>query len=216
MPIIKQTKVGQHMAFALWQITESEDELLAKLSLNTAELNDLNAISHLQKRREWLGARNALKSLLKPYGQFFIHKDENGKPFLDDPHIGISMSHAGQYGAAAIHFKGLVGIDVEIERSQVVQIAQKFLHAEEMRTVPKTIEELTRIWSAKEALYKMFGRKQLTFGKDMIVEAAPNEEIELFKRYAAKYKEEACFTFHYCPKEGLHITLATPADPSKH
>ncbi len=212
MPIIEQIQVEPHMAFALWHITESEEELLEYLSLNSAELQELTSINHPQKKREWLGARNALKSLVKPYGQFYIHKDPNGKPFLDDPNIGISMSHAGDYGAAAINLNGMIGIDVEIERAQVLAIAKKFIHPEEKRTIPMTVEDLTRIWSAKEALYKMFGRKQLTFGTDMVVEAKSNLESQPFKRYSAKYKNEKCHTFHYCPLAGLHITLAIPVN----
>lgn len=34
------------------------------------------------------------------------------------------MSHAGDYGAAAINLNGMIGIDVEIERAQVLAIAK--------------------------------------------------------------------------------------------
>lgn len=215
MPIIEQTKVGRHIAYALWQITESEEELLANLSLNEIELDEFQTISHKRKRLEWLGARNALKILLQPHGQFYIYKDSNGKPFLDDSTIGISMSHAGQFGAAAIHLNGSIGIDVEIERLQVLNIAKKFLHPQESKTIPKTIEELTRVWSTKEALYKLFGRKQITFKTDLVVAAESHQESPPFKKYLAGYKNVECITLHYCPVAGLHITIALPVQSAR-
>ncbi len=157
------------MAYLVWKITESEDELLSHLKLNEEETADLNSIKVDSRRLEWLGARTALKHLVKDLGQFYIFKDQFGKPHLRDSSIGISMSHTKGFGAAAINLKGEVGIDVETERDQIQRISKRFLHKSEKEWAKRETTSLTKIWAAKEALYKLHGRTQLVFSDQLIV-----------------------------------------------
>jgi len=129
----------------------------------------LSSVKIPSKRLEWLGARTALKFLVKEIGQFYIYKDEFGKPHLKDTPIGISVSHAKNFGAAAINLQGEVGIDIETERAQIHRIAHKFLHDSEAAWASGDGEKLTKVWTAKEALYKLHGRTQLIFAEQLIV-----------------------------------------------
>ncbi len=169
MPIAHKSSITPEVSYILWKITETEDELLQQLNLNHEELDDLNAVKIASKRLEWLGARTALKHLVKEIGQFYIYKDQFGKPHLKETTIGISMSHATGFGAAAINISGEVGIDIETEREQIHRIAPKFLHNSEAAWAAGNGEFLTKIWAAKEALYKLHGRTQLTFAEQLIV-----------------------------------------------
>jgi len=169
MPIAHKSSITPEVSYILWKITETEDELLQQLNLNHEELDDLNAVKIASKRLEWLGARTALKHLVREIGQFYIYKDPFGKPHLKETSIGISMSHAKGFGAAAINRSGEVGIDIETEREQIHRIAHKFLHSSEATWAAGNGELLTKIWAAKEALYKLHGRTQLTFAEQLIV-----------------------------------------------
>lgn len=169
MPIAYKSSINNEVSYIVWEITETEDELLQHLQLNDEEKADLDTVKLSSKRLEWLGARTALKFLVKEIGQFYTYKDEFGKPHLKDTPIGISMSHAKGFGAAAINLQGEVGIDIETERAQIHRIAHKFLHDSETTWATGNGEKLTKIWTAKEALYKLHGRTQLIFADQLVV-----------------------------------------------
>lgn len=169
MPIVQKQSINDDITYLVWEITESEEELLSHLKLNEEEWVDLNRVKVKSKRLEWLGARSALKFLVKDLGQFYIYKDEFGKPHLKDSAIGISVSHANGHGAAAINLNGEVGLDIETERPQIHRISKRFLHASEKDWAGDNIKKLTKIWCAKEALYKLHGRTQLTFAEQLRV-----------------------------------------------
>ncbi len=169
MPIAHKSSLTKNVSYIVWEISETEEELLQHLKLNEEELADLNSVKIATRRLEWLGARTALKFLVKEIGQFYIYKDRFGKPHLKDTPIGISVSHAKGFGAAAINLNGEVGIDIETERDQLHRIAHKFLHPSEASWASNNREKLTKIWTAKEALYKLHGRTQLTFAEQLIV-----------------------------------------------
>ncbi|MFY0591284.1 4'-phosphopantetheinyl transferase family protein [Roseivirga sp.] len=169
MPILFKKSINDTVSYLVWEISESEDELLSHLNLNDEEWSDFDRIKVGIRRLEWLGARTALKHLVKEIGQFYIFKDGFGKPHLRDSNIGISISHTKGFGAAAINLNGPIGIDIEHPRQQILKIAHKFLHDSEKSWAGKSVEHLTKIWAAKEALYKLHGRTQLTFAEQLII-----------------------------------------------
>lgn len=169
MPITHQVQVSSELRYCVWKIEESEEELLSFLELNEIELTDFERAKVPEKRLEWLAARNALKHLVNPLGQFYLVKDQFGKPHLDTSEWQVSMSHAKGYGAAAIQLEKPIGIDIELERPQISRIAKKFLHQQEKDWANESISCLTKIWGAKEALYKLHGRTQLTFAEQLLV-----------------------------------------------
>lgn len=200
MPIALKSSINSQVHFALWQIDETEAELLDNLQLDETELADLNQLKVDSRRLEWLGARNALKALLNNYGQFYVRKDTFGKPHIIDYPIGISVSHTKGFGAAAINLKGPVGVDIEYERAQVLKIAHKFLHESEKEWAGTDVQRLTRIWSAKEALYKLHGRTQLTFAEQLVVASNQGTIIE--------DGESKTFSLHMENSHGIELCCA--------
>lgn len=171
MPIAQVTQLSPSVSFALWKIDESLEELMALYPFSKADTDILNEQKVEIRKMEWLAARLALKALLDNAGltPFSIAKDKFGKPHLAGSNIGISISHTKHYGAAIINNQGPAGIDIEFPRNQIQRIAHKFLHADEKAWATDDIEKLTWIWSAKEALYKLHGRTQLTFATQLYV-----------------------------------------------
>ena len=181
MAISHEVSINLQVSYCVWKIEESEEEMLAFLDLNPVELADFERTKLPQKRLEWLAARNALKHLVNKHGQFFLSKDDFGKPHLDSSDIGVSMSHAKGFGAAAISLKNPVGIDIEVERVEIIRIAHKFLHESEKQWSDKSIHELTKIWGAKEALYKLHGRTQLIFAEQLKVYSFEKQKGEIIQ-----------------------------------
>ena len=173
MPVLQLTRLNSEISFAIWKIEESLDELMALYPLSKQDLTILNEQKVTTRKMEWLAARLALKALLDQQGlsPFSIVKDEFGKPHLKGNSTGISISHTKDYGGAVINSSGPTGIDIEYPKPQIQRIAKKFLHADEKNWAQEDMGKLTQIWSAKEALYKLHGRTQLTFASQLHVEA---------------------------------------------
>lgn len=171
MPILKINNIDKNISWAIWRIDESVQELNELYNPLGDELKDLAAIKFEIRKQESLAARLALKHLLNEHGYNYhqIFKDEFGKPHLKDHDIQISISHTKGYGAAAINLVGPIGIDIEHHRDQIRRISKKFLHTSEIKWASNDIIKLTKIWCAKEALYKLHGRTQLIFAEQLIV-----------------------------------------------
>ena len=168
MSIIRKGSIEPNIHFAIWEISETEEELIEALGSGIKEEIQLSEIKVEAKRLESLASRCALSQILEPFGDFEIYKDQFGKPHLRDESIGLSISHAKGFAAAAINLTGPIGIDIEHQREQIVKIAHKFVHATERIWVEQDLRKLTQVWSAKEALYKLHGRKQLAFAEQLI------------------------------------------------
>lgn len=206
MPIAFEETISQGLTFLIWKIEESEEELLDNLHLDEVEFQDFDSLKVSTRRLEWLGARNALKVLLKEYGQFFHYKDEFGKPHLRDSSIGVSMSHAKGYGGAVINLAGPVGLDIEWVRPQISKIAKKFTNEPEANWANGDETKLTQIWAAKEALYKLHGRTQLAFAEQLLLNIK-DQSIPLLGDILENGKRDQ-FRLNFGNWKGLQFCLA--------
>lgn len=203
MPITHHVSLSPKLAYCIWKIEETEEQLLEFLKLNSQELNDFDSTKVPERRLEWLAARNALKHLINPFGQFYLNKDEFGKPHLEKTDWEVSMSHTKGYGAASIHLSKPVGIDIELERPQISRIAKKFLHKKEKEWSDQSISSLTKIWGAKEALYKLHGRTQLIFSEQLQVYPFAEKKGHIIVRDQIER-----FNLHFERKDSLYLCLA--------
>jgi phosphopantetheinyl transferase len=183
MPILKINDINKNVSWAIWRIDESVKNLNTLYGPLDDELKDLEAIKVEVRKQESLAARLALKHLLKKHGYDYheIYKDEFGKPHLKDHKIQISISHTKGYGAAAINLIGPVGIDIEHHRDQIRRISKKFLHPSESKWAGDNISNLTKVWCAKEALYKLHGRTKLIFAEQLIIAEPDKSGISVGK-----------------------------------
>lgn len=169
MALIKQNKAGSACKWMVLEVTETEEfysDFLVKFNINHTELN---RISHPKKRLEWLASRYLLCFLLDQNEISFtqIVKNNFGKPSLLNSPWHISISHTVDHVAACIHPTKPVGIDLENTHPRLLMIREKFLNEVELAFCDTDIEKLCIIWSAKEALYKLYGQRALHL-KDQI------------------------------------------------
>jgi phosphopantetheinyl transferase len=189
MPLLLNKQIDEDSAYAVWNIQETFLEL-PYLSPEPfpAELNPV-------RQAEWIVGRILVKSLCEkfqiPYNG--IGKHENGKPFLIDNKVHISISHSFPIAAAMIHLKKPCGIDMERPRDKHEYVKMKYLHESEMK-YKDDLQKLCTIWCAKEVIYKIFGRKFLSL-KDEIKVSFESDEI--MKGEILKKGHEDTHEIHY-------------------
>ena len=82
----------------------------------------------------------------------------------------FSLSHSFDYSAVTVSDKK-VGVDVEKFRSKISKISHKFISVNEINLIgDQSIENLTKVWTIKEAVYKAFGFSGIDFKKNIAIE----------------------------------------------
>jgi len=169
MPLYKTIHLNKNTTVALWKVAESEAFLAEGIILSEHCQARFNSMKSEMHRRAFLSVRHLLA--LYNYKDKDLIYDAVGKPFLKDgTHISITHSH---------NFTGIilsktleVGIDIEKQRTKILAIAHKFttlylLEKNSDETV--LIKKLTIVWGIKEALYKIYGKKGISFYNHIVV-----------------------------------------------
>lgn len=168
MPLEKLEKLSDQTVWGLWHIRETEAEVMEPLcDFESIPVN----ITHEQKRLEFCVGRLLAKTLLERLGGKFkgIAKDPFGKPFFKNNSCHLSLSHSYPYVGALIHTTQSAGIDVEQFKSKLLKIAPRIMHAEELQDAGTDEIKHTVYWCAKEALIKVYGKKDLTFAENLLI-----------------------------------------------
>lgn len=204
MPESHKEILENETEMVIWKITETETELQNGLSLSSEALKRLSKRKSSVHRKGYLAIRQLLKSLgIHPE----THQYDNiGAPYLTDGRY-ISISHTGDVAAVVISSVS-VGIDLEHYKDKIKRVAPRFLHASEGQ-IPKDFDEisyLTQLWTAKEALYKLYKKPGLIFreqlriqpfqkedtrGRGSVIEKSKQTHFQLQFRHFTNY----CLTF---------------------
>lgn len=151
-----------------------------QLSLGMLDLQGFKLAHQLLEKREIerKGTLFLLKKMLNIEEVELVYNEVN-RPFLKDRSEHISISHSHQWLAISIHQTNETGVDVELIREKVINIKHKFLCEEELAFVQSDIDKLTLYWTAKEAIYKAYGKKELEFKRIKIEPIEPLNRGEL-------------------------------------
>lgn len=163
--------IDEHSLYAIWKITESTEELRSAISLREGEEALYRSFVAESRKKQWLAYRILVRDLLKPE-EFPVEYDSSGKPFLAGSDFHISVTHTDDLAAVIISRHAKVGIDIEKIRPRIEKVRDKFLSEEESSMIGKerALEQLTLAWCAKEALYKLYGRRNLDFRENIRIE----------------------------------------------
>lgn len=194
MPLQELKEFGSEK-IALWHITEEE----GFFSQNLQQDPYPNEIINQQKKLEWLAGRILLKHLAESMGIHYegIVKDQFGKPHLKNHLHQISLSHSYPFVAAQIHENKSVGIDIEQPTGKLLKIGSRVLDPIELKDAGTDIIKHCVYWCAKEALYKLYGKRGLLFTNHLKVDPFDlSEKGELLGR--VEFDEIAIFAeLHY-------------------
>ncbi len=160
MPILKIHSLGKQRAWAVWHITETEEALAGY-----AKERCPDEIINTQKRLEWTAARALTRAILESFNDeyFGIGKNQFGKPFLKKSPHHISLSHSYPYVIVQIDGTHDVGVDLEQPKEKLRVVAKRVFSHGEVEDAANDLVKLCIYWCAKEALYKIYGKKNLLF-----------------------------------------------------
>ena len=167
MPLIHKKYLSKNSFFGIWEVKENEKELIALYPIDAAEIALLNSFTHSFRRIQFLASR-LLLHLLLPNAK--IKYDGNGKPWLHQNDFFISLSHSSSFVAIIIS-QYRCGIDIELIRPKIEKIAPKFLSEKELKESEGEFltERLHIYWCVKEAVYKVYGKKNVSLRTDIFV-----------------------------------------------
>lgn len=98
-----------------------------------------------------------------------IEYNEVGAPIVDTANTYISVAHTT--GAVAVVIADTpVGVDIELLHRGFDRVASRYLSAEEL-ALSSDDRWLAMVWSAKEAMYKLYGRKGVDLVEELRVTA---------------------------------------------
>lgn len=171
MPLFETIQFNETTKILVWHITESFEELVSNVLLKEKTQLRLNGMKSVMHQRAFLSVRMLIQEM--GFTDQDLHYDEFGKPYFNcENHISITHSH--DFAAIIISDK-TVGIDMELQRDKILRIADKFVETENSylntQNTPDYIRELTVIWGAKEAIFKIRNEKGISFKDHISVDA---------------------------------------------
>ncbi len=168
--VILNEIVTDNAILALWEITETKEELLDLLDNDPIISAQIKQFGSKKRQLEFLATRALLNSVLGETKT--IAYEANGKPYLTDRSYSISITHTGNYAAILLHPTAAVGIDIEKISEKVERVKTRFLSEMEQSYVDVRTEktQLTLMWAAKEALYKIIGKEKVDFVADLHID----------------------------------------------
>ena len=176
MPVFYQQQMNDDTRLGIWKIEESEDFFKRNVPVH-------RDVTHPHKRLQHLAGRFLLQYLFPDFPYKLIQIADTRKPFLPDEQYHFSISHCGDYAAAIVSSTRRVGIDVEEPKEMILRLADKFTTQDEIGRLNLTeelnAENLTLIWSVKEAVFKWYGYGNVDFKKDIQLNALDQETKEI-------------------------------------
>jgi len=171
MPIIYQKNIAKHEILGVWKITESVDELLSMVDFSKEDYATFEKFKVKSRQAHWLSYRLMIRQLMGNECKCDFYYDEHGKLQFKDLDYSISVTHSGLYSGVIISSNHYVGIDIEKLGDRINLLADKFLSDEEKLHLPEENQHryLTVLWSAKEALFKLFGKSNVIFDTNIIL-----------------------------------------------
>lgn len=168
MPLYKTITPNSQTTVKIWKITESYQDLMAKVNLKPVALERVLGMKSELHQRGFLSVRHLLQEF--GYTDSDLFYDENGKPHLKDGKH-ISITHSFNFSAVIVSDL-IVGIDIEKQRDKIAVIANKFIDYEFdylNKMEGDYVKKLTVIWCVKESLYKLFATPGLSFKQHCLV-----------------------------------------------
>jgi phosphopantetheinyl transferase (holo-ACP synthase) len=171
MPFLIKKDITDFVRLGVWEITEEPAFFLEKLTLSEEENLYYQSIRNETRKKQWLCYRFITGELCGCSVR--IRYDDHGKPGLKGMDLLMSVSHSGEMAAVIISEKNEVGIDIERIRDRIERVKDRFLSAEELNGIgtKDRLEKLHVIWGAKESLYKIHGKPEVEFCRDIIIES---------------------------------------------
>ncbi|CAN5591415.1 hypothetical protein BH11BAC2_BH11BAC2_14650 [soil metagenome] len=166
MPLLHQhTITGSGYQILIWNLTETEEELLMFLNTHTISIPEgYFSIKHLLRRKQKLATHLLINHLTEGKG-FQITYNALGKPELLNHCGSISISHSPHHVGLIHHTELKTGIDLEEPDGRILNIAGRFINEEEQKWLnfENPEKDYYLIWGVKECAFKAIGGGGIDF-----------------------------------------------------
>ena len=183
---------------AVWQITETEDELKALSSVPSDEMEEISLFGSESQRKQKLAVRALINELFDE--KMYLDHHDNGKPYLENCATNISITHTEKYVAVIIHDEDDLGIDIESLDRDFSAVEQRALSEDEIEDLDDDSrnEQLAIYWCAKEAIFKRMSQLRVDFAEQIEVDKfRPKGKGELEATFIHKNGHEEEFNLGY-------------------
>jgi 4'-phosphopantetheinyl transferase len=150
----------------VWHITEDAESLIKLLQDKLSDPKSIRTTDNLH----WLASRACITSYFDS-NKILIEKDKYNKPSLvvDGMPFMLSITHSLKYAAILISRSYNIAIDMEKFDARIERVKNKFSNLDELGYAKNDNRILTTIWSAKETMYKYYGKKEVDFKTQLLV-----------------------------------------------
>ena len=191
MGLYLKKELDNEAVIGVWQITETEEELKELSSTPSDEMEEISFIRSESLRKQRLAVRALLNTMFDD--KVYLSHHDNGKPYIENNPINISITHTAKYVAVILHEEENVGIDIESLDRDFSAVEKKALSEDEIDDLEdeKRNEQLAIYWCAKEAVFKLLSRYNVDFAEQIEIERfRPRGEGELEATFTSKDDEE--------------------------
>ena len=198
MGLYLKKELDNEAVIGVWQITETEEELKELSSTPSDEMEEISFIRSESLRKQRLAVRALLNTLFDE--KVYLSHHDNGKPYLENNPVNISITHTEKYVAVILHEEENVGIDIESLDRDFSAVEKKALSEDEIDDLEddKRNEQLAIYWCAKEAVFKLLSRYNVDFAEQIEIERfRPRGEGELEATFTGKKDDEEEFDLEY-------------------
>ncbi len=174
---IERRKISDNVELLIGRFPDDEESMLQNFSTLQEVLRaELSFVSNRQRKIEILGTHLLLKFFFNEEKR--IYHEDNGKPYVDDRNLKISISHSSHEEvvvAIIIGKANSLGIDIERKRPTLFRVNHKFLSEKEQKQIFQMptccqLDLLALYWCAKETVYKMMPVSLPNFVDEIIVD----------------------------------------------
>ncbi len=187
-----------HSRVGVWKITESEEELRSLMSIPSDELEEISYIKSESLRKQRLAVRALLDAMFED--KVYLSHHDNGKPYIENNAINISITHTDRYVAVILNDEDEVGIDCESLDRDFTAVERKALSKEELEDLDdeQKNEQLAIYWCAKEAIFKLTSQYDVDFIEQIHIDGFKfRDEGELSAIFTDKDGYEQELTLYY-------------------
>jgi phosphopantetheinyl transferase len=198
MGLYLKKELDNEAVIGVWQITETEEELKELSSTPSDEMEEISFIRSESLRKQRLAVRALLNTLFDE--KVYLSHHDNGKPYLENNPVNISITHTEKYVAVILHEEEDCGIDIESLDRDFSAVEKKALSEDEIDDLPdeKRNEQLAIYWCAKEAIFKLLSLYSVDFAEQIEVDRFRYRgEGELEATFVDKDDDEQEFNLEY-------------------
>ena len=198
MALYLKKTLENEAVIGVWQITETEQELIALSATPSDEMEEISFIASESLRKQRLAVRALLNELFEE--KVYLSHHDNGKPYIENSAVNISITHTEKYVAVILHEEEDCGIDIESLDRDFSAVEKKALSEDEIEDLEdeKRNEQLAIYWCAKEAIFKLLSRYNVDFAEQIEIERfRPRGEGELEATFIDKHEDEQEFDLEY-------------------